>query len=52
MYSNLRGDCMSCLKNIIALAAHGSPATDYSRGKIGMFMALESMPGFVRRAGV
>ena len=39
------------MKTIIVLAAHGAPATDCPRGKIGMFMALESMPGLVKRAG-
>ena len=40
------------MKTIIVLAAHGAPATDYSRGKIGMLMALESMPGLVNRVGL
>lgn len=39
------------MKTIIVLAAHGAPATDCPRGKIGMFMALESMPGLVKRVG-
>jgi len=39
------------VKTILILAAHGAPATDYSRAKIGMFMALESMPGIVNRVG-
>lgn len=43
---------MSVLKTIIVLAAHGAPATDYSRAKIGMLMALESMPRLVNRLGL
>jgi len=39
------------MKTIIVLAAHGAPATDYSRGKIGMFMALDTMPRLVNRIG-
>jgi sirohydrochlorin cobaltochelatase len=37
------------VKTIIVLASHGAPATDCPRGKIGMFMALESMPRLVKR---
>jgi sirohydrochlorin ferrochelatase len=39
------------MKTIIVLAAHGAPATDCTRGTIGMFMALESMPRLVKRFG-
>ena len=39
------------MKTIVVLAAHGAPATDCPRRKIGMLMALESMPGLVRRLG-
>lgn len=39
------------MKTIIVLASHGAPATDCSRGTIGMFMALESMPRLVKRFG-
>jgi len=39
------------VKTIIVLAAHGAPATDCPRRTIGMFMALESMPRFVKRFG-
>ena len=40
------------MKTIIVLAAHGAPATDCPRSKIGMFMALESMPRLVKRVGL
>jgi sirohydrochlorin ferrochelatase len=39
------------MKTIIAIAAHGAPATDCPRATIGMFMALESMPRLVKRFG-
>jgi sirohydrochlorin cobaltochelatase len=39
------------MKTFIVLAAHGAPATDYPRRKIGMLMALESMQGLVKRFG-
>jgi sirohydrochlorin cobaltochelatase len=37
------------MKTIVVLAAHGAPATDCPRRKIGMLMALESMQGLTRR---
>jgi sirohydrochlorin cobaltochelatase len=39
------------METIVVLAAHGSPATDCPRRKIGMLMALESMQGLTRRFG-
>ena len=39
------------MKTVIVIAAHGAPATDCPRGKIGMLMALESMPRLVSRMG-
>lgn len=40
------------MKTIIVMAAHGAPATDCPRGKIGMLMALESMHRLVSRVGL
>jgi sirohydrochlorin cobaltochelatase len=39
------------MKTVVVLAAHGAPATDCPRSKIGMLMALESMQGLTRRFG-
>jgi len=39
------------MDTIVVLAAHGAPATDCPRRKIGMLMALESMQGLTRRFG-
>lgn len=39
------------MKTAIVIAAHGAPATDCPRAKIGMLMALESMHRLVSRVG-
>ena len=39
------------MKTIVVLAAHGAPATDCPKRKIGMLMALESMQGLTLRLG-
>jgi sirohydrochlorin cobaltochelatase len=40
------------VKTIIVIAAHGAPATDCPRRKIGMLMALESLGRLVSRVGL